>query len=71
PLSDILSLPVASMGFELPAIASINLEIAIDGLAHDLNHHVPTYRLMVHITLADWTCSINGCVNPVDSAGLE
>ncbi len=71
PLSDILSLPVASMGFEFPSIARINAGIAIDGLAQDLNHHVPAYRLMAHITMADWTCTINGCTYPLDSEGLK
>lgn len=59
------------MGFEFPSIARINLGIAIDGLACDLNHHIPAYKLMAHIMLADWTCTINGCMNPLDSAGLQ
>jgi hypothetical protein len=59
------------MGFEFPSIEWINLGIAIDGLSRDLNHHVPAYRLMARITLVDWTCSINGCVNPLDSMGLK
>ncbi|KAF9006308.1 hypothetical protein BDZ89DRAFT_1095452 [Hymenopellis radicata] len=40
-------------------------------LARDLNHHIDAYRKMARITLADWQCSINGCVNPLDGAGLE
>ncbi|KAK0219084.1 hypothetical protein IW262DRAFT_1462703 [Armillaria fumosa] len=67
PITDVLTLPIASMGFEFPSITHINLGIAIDGVARDLNHHVPAYRTMAHITLADWTCAINGCVNPFDS----
>ncbi|KAK0504528.1 hypothetical protein EDD18DRAFT_1343302 [Armillaria luteobubalina] len=55
PLTDILTLPIAAMGFEFPSITRINLGIAINSVARDLNHHVPAYKAMAHITLADWT----------------
>ncbi|KAK0461551.1 hypothetical protein IW261DRAFT_1348618 [Armillaria novae-zelandiae] len=71
PLMDVLTLPIAAMGFEFPSIMRINLGITIDGVARDLNHHVPAYKAMAHITLADWTCAINGCINPFDSPGSQ
>ncbi|KAK0493401.1 hypothetical protein EDD18DRAFT_1356841 [Armillaria luteobubalina] len=71
PLTDILMLPIAAMGFKFPSITRINLGIAIDGVARDLNHHIPAYKAMAHITLADWTCMINGCINPFDSPGSQ
>ncbi|KAK0484562.1 hypothetical protein IW261DRAFT_1330511 [Armillaria novae-zelandiae] len=71
PLTDVLTLPIAAMGFKFPSITRINLGIAIDGVACDLNHHAPAYKAMAHITLADWTCAINGCINPFDSPGLQ
>ena len=71
PNSDILFLPVKHMGFDFPSIAKINLSLAIEGLARDLNHHIMSYQKMARITLADWRCSINDCVNPIDSHGLQ
>ena len=71
PNSNILMLPIKSMGFEFPSIAKINMALAVEGIARDLNHHIPTYRTMARITLADWTCSINGCRNPLDGSGLH
>ncbi|KAF9002837.1 hypothetical protein BDZ89DRAFT_902567, partial [Hymenopellis radicata] len=58
-------------GFEFPSIANMNASLALEGLAGDLNRHIAAYRKMACITLADWQCSINGCVNPLDGAGLE
>ena len=43
PSSDILSLPIKLMGFKFPSIAKINMALAIDGLARDLNHHIKSY----------------------------
>ena len=71
PNSDILTLPIKLMGFEFPSIAKINLALAIEGLARDLNHHIPSYQRMARITLADWQCSMNDCVNPVDAIKLN
>ncbi|KAK6981319.1 hypothetical protein R3P38DRAFT_3234332 [Favolaschia claudopus] len=68
----IMGLPLKLHGLEFPSIARINAGIAIDGLARDLNHHIHAYRTMARITLlADWTCSIDDCANPLDGAGLQ
>src|ERR1700678_4390025 len=61
--SEIATLPTSLHGFEFPSIRRINASIAVDGLARDLNHHISAYRNMALITLADWTCSINDCIN--------
>lgn len=70
PNTDILTLPVSSLGMEFPSVARINAGIMVEGLTRDLNHHIPAYRLMARLVLADWTCSINDCVNPLDGIGL-
>jgi hypothetical protein len=69
--TEIATLPVALHGFEFPSIRRINAAIAVDGLARDLNHHIPAYRDMARITLADWTCHINNCVNPLVEPGID
>ncbi|KAJ7185757.1 hypothetical protein C8R46DRAFT_881750 [Mycena filopes] len=71
PNSKILTLPVSLHGLGFPSIARINAGIAVDGLARDLNHHIAAYRSMARITLAEWTCSINNCVHPLDKRGLR
>lgn len=71
PTTDIAMLPISQHGFGFPSIARINAALAIDGLSRDLNHHIPAYRDMAKITLADWTCEKNGCQNPLDGPGLE
>ncbi|KAJ7189347.1 hypothetical protein GGX14DRAFT_580783 [Mycena pura] len=71
PNPDILTLPTDLHGLDFPSIARINDGIAIDGLSRDLNHIIPSYRNLARITLADWMCSINGCINPVDADGLS
>ncbi|KAJ7843993.1 hypothetical protein B0H14DRAFT_2306654, partial [Mycena olivaceomarginata] len=70
PSSKILTLPVSLHGLRFPSIARINAGIAVDGLARDFNHHIAAYRTMARITLAEWTCDINGCVYPLDGDGL-
>ncbi|KAJ7460332.1 hypothetical protein FB451DRAFT_1405560 [Mycena latifolia] len=70
PNSDILTLPVDLHGLDFPSIARINDSISIDGLQRDLNHPIPSYQTLARITLADWTCSINNCTNPIDYEGL-
>ena len=70
PNTKVLTLPVLHLGLEFPSIAQINAGIVVEGLARDLNHHIPAYRLMARLTLADWTCSINDCINPLDGHGL-
>jgi hypothetical protein len=71
PSSIVSTLPLAFSSFDFPSLACINAGIAIDGLAWDLNHHIPAYRMMALVTLADWTCQINRCVYPLDRAGLS
>src|ERR1700761_2319956 len=44
--------------------------MAIDGLCRDLGHHIEVYRKMAKITMADWTCTFNNCVCPVEGKGL-
>jgi hypothetical protein len=69
--SKIATLPILLHGFDFPSICHINASIAVDGLACDLNHHIPTYCSLAQITLADWTCSINHCVNPLEGNGVQ
>ncbi|KAJ7174787.1 hypothetical protein C8R46DRAFT_892209 [Mycena filopes] len=66
--STLLSLPVALHGFEFPSISRINDSAAVAGIQRDLNHHVPVFRNMARITLADWTCSVNHCCSPFDGS---
>ncbi|KAF8233571.1 hypothetical protein L208DRAFT_1203923, partial [Tricholoma matsutake] len=71
PSSWVSTLPLALGSFDFPSLARINTGIAIDGLAWDINHHIPAYRTMALITLADWTCQINRCIYPLDHEGLS
>ncbi|KAJ7637991.1 hypothetical protein DFH06DRAFT_1001984, partial [Mycena polygramma] len=72
PSSKILTLPISLHGFGFPSLARINAGIVVDGLARDLNHHIPAYRSIARITLAEWTCNLfsSSCVYPLDGAGL-
>jgi hypothetical protein len=70
PNTVILTLPLDLHGLDFPLLYRINAGIAIEGLWRDLNHHVPAYRKMARLTLADWTCAINHCLNPLDGKGL-
>ncbi|KAG6852626.1 hypothetical protein C0991_010345 [Blastosporella zonata] len=71
PSSRLSTLPLHLGGFEFPSIARTNAGIAIDGLARDLNHHIHAYRTMALVTLADWTCHVNKCQDPLDGLGLK
>ncbi|KAJ7936520.1 hypothetical protein B0H13DRAFT_1541802, partial [Mycena leptocephala] len=71
PNSEVLTLPTDLHGLDFPSIARVNDGIAVDGLHRDLNHQIPSYRTLARITLADWTCTINNCTNPIDSDGLS
>ena len=42
----IATLPISLHGFDFPSIRHINASIAVDGLACDLNHHIPAYHNM-------------------------
>src|ERR1700731_93332 len=70
PCSHILNLPIPLHGLGCISIARLNSAITIEGTIHNLNHHVKSYRTMARITYADWTCAINNCKDPLDSAGL-
>ena len=70
PNTDIQTLPLSHFGMKFPSVVHINIGIAVEGLTRDFNHHIHTYWLMARINLADWTCSINNCINFVDSHGL-
>jgi hypothetical protein len=69
--TEFATLPISLHGFDFPSIHRINTSIAVDGLVHDLNHHIPTYRNMALITLVNWTCSINDCVNPLQGIRIH
>ena len=71
PKTDILTLPLTHMGIDFPSIARINAGIAVDGLARDLNHHIPAYRRLARITMTDWMCGINKCQYPLEGKGLR
>ncbi|KAJ7070327.1 hypothetical protein B0H15DRAFT_737458, partial [Mycena belliarum] len=73
PSSKILTLPVSLHGFGFPSLARINAGIVVEGIARDLNHHIPAYRAMARITLAEWTCNLHNssCVYPLDGSGLS
>jgi hypothetical protein len=68
PNTSIATLPISLRGFDFPSISRINQAIAISGVSRDLNHHIPAYRAMAQITLADWMCEKNGCQSPIDDA---
>src|ERR1700683_2038054 len=63
-------LPVDLHRLDYPSLACINAGIAVEGIWHDLNHHVPAYQNMARLTLANWTCTINHCVYLLDGKGL-
>ena len=71
PTTSIATLPVAQHGFGFPSVARINAGLAVEGLSRDLNHHIPAYKTMAHITRADWICEKCGCINPLDEIGLK
>ena len=66
--SALLFLPVSQFGFGFPSISQLNDAAAVSGLVRDLNHHIPTFRTMARITLADWTCLLNTCRSPLEGA---
>ncbi|KAF8953177.1 hypothetical protein BDZ97DRAFT_1873600 [Flammula alnicola] len=71
PSTEIATLPVSHHGFGFPSISKINASLSVEGLQRDLNHHIPAYRHMSLITLADWMCEKAGCLNPLDGNGLH
>ncbi|KAJ3519848.1 hypothetical protein NMY22_g13013 [Coprinellus aureogranulatus] len=71
PSTEIATLPVEARGFGFPSLARINAGMAVDGLLRDLNHHIPAYRTMARITLAEWTCEKHNCVDPLGESGMR
>ncbi|KAF5385930.1 hypothetical protein D9615_002408 [Tricholomella constricta] len=69
--ADLLSLPVPLRGFGFPSLSTLNDALAVSGLHRDLNHHVPIFRDMAQITLADWTCQYNHCSFPLSAPGIH
>ncbi|KAI1797959.1 hypothetical protein LXA43DRAFT_876219 [Ganoderma leucocontextum] len=66
--SSLLYLPLSSFGFTFPSVARLNDAAALSGLIRDLNHHIPSFRTLARITLADWTCMLNHCHFPLEGA---
>jgi hypothetical protein len=71
PNISIMSLPVEMNGLGFPSISRMNRALCMEGLMRDLNHHIPAYRAMAEITMADWTCDLNRCCNPVSNFGRQ
>ena len=69
--SNILTLPIEHHGLDFPSVARISMGLVTEGLARDLNHHLPSYQRVALVTLSDWTCGINGCVGPLGIRGLQ
>ena len=61
----LLSTPLHLRGLGFPSVARINASLSVAGLHRDLNHHLPSFRKMAHISLADWSCQHNHCLNPL------
>ncbi|RDX46496.1 hypothetical protein OH76DRAFT_1558338 [Lentinus brumalis] len=62
----LLYAPFSHLGFDFRSIARLNDAAAVQGMLRDLNHHVPAFRVMARITLADWTCMLNDCQGPLE-----
>ena len=71
PSTSIATLPISYHGFDFPSIAHINAGIVVNGVSHDLNHHIRSYQTMALITLTDWTCKQNNCLYLLDGMGLQ
>ncbi|GBE78620.1 hypothetical protein SCP_0115090 [Sparassis crispa] len=69
--SSLLTTPLDQFGFDFPSVSHLNDALAVSGLLRDLNHHVPAFRVMAQITLADWTCLINGCRDPLQDPSAD
>lgn len=52
-------------GLGFPSLSRINSSLAVTGLHRDLNHHLLPFLKMARISLVDWTCSHNRCINPL------
>ena len=61
----LLTAPLELRGLAFPSISHLNSSLAVSGLHQDLSHHLLSFRKMAEITLADWTCNLNKCFNPL------
>jgi hypothetical protein len=68
PNPSLLSLPIHLRGFGFPSVQDTNSAMAFNGLLRDLNHHIPAYKAMASITMADWTCQKSGCSHPLSDS---
>ncbi|KAG8775023.1 hypothetical protein FRC16_004910, partial [Serendipita sp. 398] len=71
PSLKILTLPTTLFGMGFPSVRRLNDALAIDGLLRDLNHRIDAYRKMARITMSDWTCQYNGCLDPFSTYGIH
>ena len=56
---------------DFPSLAQINMGMVIKGIICDLNCHIPAYQQVALVTLANWMCTIDSCVGPLDGLGLN
>ncbi|KAK0208498.1 hypothetical protein DFS33DRAFT_1484845 [Desarmillaria ectypa] len=68
--SQLPSLPIVLLGADFLSITSINAEVTVGGIIHDLDHHVLMFRCMAQITMADWACTYNSCTFPFEASSL-
>ena len=63
--SALLATPLELRGLGFPSISRLNSSLAVSGLQQDLTHHIPFFRTMAQISLSDWACGSNNCLNPL------
>lgn len=61
----LLSMPFHLHGFDFPSISRLNDSAAVLGLLRDLNHHLPLFRDLASVSLADWSCSLAPYHSPI------
>ena len=61
----LLTAPLELRGLAFPSISHLNSSLAVSGLHLDLSHHLLSFCKMAEITLANWTCNLNKCFNPL------
>ncbi|KAF8332738.1 uncharacterized protein EI90DRAFT_3122472 [Cantharellus anzutake] len=71
PSLDIVCLLTSNFGLGITSIRHLNKSLALCGLLRDLNHHIPVFRKMALISMADWQCAYCHCIFPLSSAGLS
>jgi ribonuclease HI len=63
--ADILMAAIEDNGFGFPSITDINAAITVKGLHRDLNHPIKVIRQIAEITMQEWSCTFNQCLNPL------